>query len=146
MRKIGPAIVLVLFGLGGCASVGQNSGQPSLPSPQAESFGDYLSARLAASDHNTADAAKLYPDLWPTSQAARKAYSRDGLDVKRNRRRSVTASDKDDDAAAGPRSMTGPYKYRFIRERVIQRERALIIVSLLLALSIMKYPTFEAIP
>jgi hypothetical protein len=48
----------------------------------------------------SADAAKLYPDLWPTSQAARKAYSRDGLDVERNRRRSVT----------------GPYKYRYIRE------------------------------
>ncbi|HWY16926.1 MAG TPA: tetratricopeptide repeat protein [Rhizomicrobium sp.] len=60
MRTIGPTIVLVLFGLGGCASFGQNSGQPSQPSSQAESFGDYLSARLAASDHNMADAAKLY--------------------------------------------------------------------------------------
>ena len=47
----------------------------------------------------SADAAKVYPDLWPTSQAARKAYSRDGLDVARNRRRSVTTS----------------YEYRFIR-------------------------------
>ncbi|WP_370990932.1 hypothetical protein [Bradyrhizobium sp. DN5] len=64
----------------------------------------------------SADAAKLYPDLWPTSQAARKAYSRDGLDVERNRRRSVTAPDKDDGTAARPRSVTGPYKYRFIRE------------------------------
>jgi len=60
VQKIGPTIVLVLFGLGGCASVGQNSGQPWQPSSQAESFGDYLSARLAASDHNMADAAKLY--------------------------------------------------------------------------------------
>jgi putative DNA primase/helicase len=59
----------------------------------------------------SADAAKLYPDLWPTSQAARKAYSRDGLDVERNRRRSVTASYKDNGAAADPRSVTGPYKY-----------------------------------
>ena len=64
----------------------------------------------------SADAAKLYADLWPTSQAARKAYSRDGLDVERNRRRSVTASYKDDGNAAGARSVTGPYKYRFIRE------------------------------
>jgi putative DNA primase/helicase len=64
----------------------------------------------------SADAAKLYPDLWPTSQAARKAYSRDGLDVERNRRRSVTASYKDDGAGVAPRSVTGSYKYRFIRE------------------------------
>ncbi|SCB56054.1 putative DNA primase/helicase [Bradyrhizobium shewense] len=64
----------------------------------------------------SADAAKLYPDLWATSQAARKAYSRDGLDVERNRRRSVTASDKDDGTASRPRSVTGPYKYRYIRE------------------------------
>ncbi|MBR1300598.1 hypothetical protein [Bradyrhizobium sp. AUGA SZCCT0042] len=64
----------------------------------------------------SADAAKLYPDLWPTSQAARKAYSRDGLDVVNNRRRSVTASDKDDGVPASPRSVTGPYKYRYIRE------------------------------
>jgi hypothetical protein len=64
----------------------------------------------------SADAAKLYPDLWPTSQAARKAYSRDGLDVERNRRRSVTASYKDNGAAADPRSVTGPYKYIFIRK------------------------------
>src|ERR1700675_2002149 len=40
--------------------MGPNAGQPSQPSSQAESFGDYLSARLAASDHNMADAAKLY--------------------------------------------------------------------------------------
>ena len=30
-----------------------------------------------------ADAAKLYPDLWPTAQAAQKAYRRAGLDVER---------------------------------------------------------------
>jgi hypothetical protein len=64
----------------------------------------------------SADAAKLYPDLWPTSQAARKAYSRDGLDVERNRRRSVTESYKDDGSASSPRSVTGSYKYRYIRE------------------------------
>ena len=59
----------------------------------------------------SADAAKLYPDLWPRSQAARKAYSRDGLDVERNRRRSVTAPYKDEGTADGPRSVTFPYKY-----------------------------------
>ncbi|MGX9426275.1 MULTISPECIES: ATP-dependent DNA helicase [Bradyrhizobium] len=64
----------------------------------------------------SADAAKIYPDLWPTSQAARKAYSRDGLDVERNRRRSVTQSYKEDEAASSPRSVTGSYKYRFIRK------------------------------
>jgi len=64
----------------------------------------------------SADAAKLYPDLWPTSQAARKAYSRDGLDVARNRRSSVTASYKDDGTTAGARSVTGSYKYISIRE------------------------------
>ncbi len=40
----------------------------------------------------SADAARLYPDLWSTPQAARKAYSRDGLDVEHNRRRSVATA------------------------------------------------------
>jgi putative DNA primase/helicase len=48
----------------------------------------------------SADAAKLYPGLWPTAQAARKAYSRDRFDVAGNRRRSVT----------------NPYEYIYIRE------------------------------
>src|SRR5438093_1014672 len=65
---------------------------------------------------NAAYAEKLYPYLGPTSQAARKAYSRDGLDVARNRRSSVTASYKDDGNTAGARSVTGPYKYISIRE------------------------------
>jgi hypothetical protein len=46
-----------------------------------------------------ADAAKLYPDLWPTAQAAQKAYGRAGLDVERFQVRSRTSS----------------YKYTFIR-------------------------------
>jgi putative DNA primase/helicase len=64
----------------------------------------------------SADAAKLYPDLWPTAQAARKAYSRDGLDVERNRRRSVTEPYKDDDPTPNTRSVTGPYRYLSIRK------------------------------
>ena len=46
--------------LGACASVDLNPAPPSPQTAQAESFGDYLSARLAASDHNMADAARLY--------------------------------------------------------------------------------------
>src|SRR5215469_15045435 len=50
--------------LSACGSVGSSLGTDqasSAPqSSQAESFGDYLSARLAASDHNMADAARLY--------------------------------------------------------------------------------------
>ena len=47
------------------------------------------------------DAFKLYPGLWPTSQAARKAYQRDGLDVARNRRNGpIKAS-----------TVTSPYRY-----------------------------------
>jgi tetratricopeptide (TPR) repeat protein len=60
VQKIVPTIVLALFGLAGCASLGPNPGQPSRPTSQAKSFGDYLSARLAASDHNMVDAARLY--------------------------------------------------------------------------------------
>jgi len=46
----------------GSINVGRGTDQaPSAPqSAQAQSFGDYLSARLAASDHNMADAARLY--------------------------------------------------------------------------------------
>jgi putative DNA primase/helicase len=67
----------------------------------------------------SADAAKLYPDLLANAQSARKAYSRDGLDVQRNRRRSVTSPYKESAAAPGTpaeRSVTSPYKYISIRE------------------------------
>jgi tetratricopeptide (TPR) repeat protein len=40
--------------------IGGNQVPPAPQSAQAESFGNYLSARLAASDHNMADAARLY--------------------------------------------------------------------------------------
>ena len=40
----------------------------------------------------SADAVKLYPDLWPTAQAARQAYRRAGLDVERIHATCVTAS------------------------------------------------------
>lgn len=48
--------------LSACSSinVGTGAGQVPPPTAQAQSFGDYLSARLAASDHKMADAARLY--------------------------------------------------------------------------------------
>ncbi|HEX4078967.1 MAG TPA: tetratricopeptide repeat protein [Rhizomicrobium sp.] len=47
--------------LTGCASLVGNSSPPPPPqAAEAQSFGDYLAARLAASDHNMSDAAKLY--------------------------------------------------------------------------------------
>jgi putative DNA primase/helicase len=58
-----------------------------------------------------ADAAKLYPDLWPTAQAARKEYSRAGLDVERLHARCVTSPYKGDRS----RCVTCPYKDIFIR-------------------------------
>jgi hypothetical protein len=42
-----------------------------------------------------ADAAKLYPDLWPTAQAAQKAYWRAGLDVERIHARCRTSPGTD---------------------------------------------------
>ena len=60
MNKITLTVLFAMFGLGGCAGLGQYAGQSSQQPSQAESFGNYLSARLAASDHNMADAAKLY--------------------------------------------------------------------------------------
>jgi putative DNA primase/helicase len=51
------------------------------------------------------DAIKLYPGLWPTSQAARKAYHDDGLDVLRNRRNRPGKSN----------TVTSLYRYIFIR-------------------------------
>lgn len=59
MRKICPAMFLVAASLCGCATPGATP-PPSPQTAQAESFGDYLSAKLAASDHNMADAARLY--------------------------------------------------------------------------------------
>lgn len=48
--------------LSACTTLGLSSDQAPAPrqTAQAESFGDYLSARLAASDHNMTDAARLY--------------------------------------------------------------------------------------
>ena len=59
----------------------------------------------------SADAAKLYPELWSTAQAARKAYSRAMLDVERIHATCVTSPYK----GARPRCVTCPYKEIFIR-------------------------------
>jgi len=59
-----------------------------------------------------ADAAKLYPDLWPTAQAARKAYRRAGLDVERIHARCRTSPP---DGGTQARCRTCPYKDIFIR-------------------------------
>jgi putative DNA primase/helicase len=64
----------------------------------------------------SADAVKLYPDLWPTSQAARKEYSRAGFDVARIHATCVTSPDKADNAGARSRCVTCPYKDLFIRK------------------------------
>ena len=53
-------VFLAALGLGGCATLQKDPEQASQPVAQAESYGDYLSARLAASDHNMSDAARLY--------------------------------------------------------------------------------------
>jgi hypothetical protein len=60
-----------------------------------------------------ADAAKLYPDLWPTAQAAQKAYRRAGLDVERIHARCRTSPGTDGGTQA--RCRTCPYKDMFIR-------------------------------
>jgi hypothetical protein len=62
-----------------------------------------------------ADAAKLYPDLWPTAQAAQKAYRRAGLDVERIHARCRTSPYKGTDAGTQARCRTCPYKDIFIR-------------------------------
>ena len=62
-----------------------------------------------------ADAAKLYPDLWSTAQAAQKAYRRAGLDVERIHARCRTSPYKADDAGGRSRCRTCPYKDIFIR-------------------------------
>jgi len=63
-----------------------------------------------------ADAAKLYPDLWPTAQAARKEYSRAGFDVARIHATCVTAPRRAENAGARSRCVTCPYKDIFIRK------------------------------
>jgi hypothetical protein len=63
----------------------------------------------------SADAVKLYPDLWPTSQAARKEYSRAGLDVARIHATCV-APPHQANAGARSRCVTCPYKDIFIRK------------------------------
>jgi putative DNA primase/helicase len=62
-----------------------------------------------------ADATKLYPDLWPTAQAAQKAYRRAGLDVERIHARCRTSPYKGTDGGAQARCRTCPYKEIFIR-------------------------------
>jgi hypothetical protein len=64
----------------------------------------------------SADAVKLYPDLWPTAQAARKEYSRAGFDVARIHARCVTSPHEADDAGGRSRCVTCPYKDIFIRK------------------------------
>jgi hypothetical protein len=59
-----------------------------------------------------ADAAKLYPDLWPTAQAAQKAYRRAGLDVERIHARCRPSPP---DGGTQARCRTCPYKEIFIR-------------------------------
>ncbi|HEY3639308.1 MAG TPA: tetratricopeptide repeat protein [Rhizomicrobium sp.] len=60
MRKILPIYLAIAAGLSGCAGQGAAPQAEPQQTSQAESFGDYLAARLAASDHNVADAARLY--------------------------------------------------------------------------------------
>ncbi|HEY6579300.1 MAG TPA: tetratricopeptide repeat protein, partial [Rhizomicrobium sp.] len=60
MHRIVSILFVAGLGLGGCASLGGNPAPPPRQSAEAQSFGDYLAARLAASDHNMSDAAKLY--------------------------------------------------------------------------------------
>jgi tetratricopeptide (TPR) repeat protein len=60
VRNIFPVCILIAADLAGCASQGAIPQPEQQQSPQAQSFGDYLAARLAASDHNMVDAARLY--------------------------------------------------------------------------------------
>jgi tetratricopeptide (TPR) repeat protein len=50
----------VAIALCGCATTGSAPPSAQPQASEAQSFGDYLAARLAASDHNMADAARLY--------------------------------------------------------------------------------------
>jgi len=90
--------------LAGCGSMGIGINEEPTRTPQAaqaESFGDYLSARLAASDHNMADAARLY--------AASLAADPDNADIL-SRAFLYAAASGDVETAAG------------LAERVIQKE------------------------
>jgi tetratricopeptide (TPR) repeat protein len=60
VSKILPICMAIAAGLGGCATQTAVTPPATQQSSQSKSFGDYLAARLAASDHNMADAAKLY--------------------------------------------------------------------------------------
>lgn len=61
MRKFASILFCTVFGLGVSACAGlEGFSRPSGGGGEAASFGNYLSARLAASDHNMADAARLY--------------------------------------------------------------------------------------
>ena len=63
MHRVILLVCVACFSLAGCESIPfTGADRPFSPPPtaQAESFGDYLSARLAASDHNMADASRLY--------------------------------------------------------------------------------------
>jgi tetratricopeptide (TPR) repeat protein len=61
LRKFQAVLLSAVFGicLSGCSSVEEMS-QPHVGTAEAVGFGDYLSARLAASNHDMADAARLY--------------------------------------------------------------------------------------
>jgi tetratricopeptide (TPR) repeat protein len=60
VRKILPISVVIATALCGCAGQGPIPDQTPTQDVEAQSFGDYLAARLAASDHNMSDAARLY--------------------------------------------------------------------------------------
>lgn len=64
MQRAFLLVCVASFVVSGCGTIGIGAGPDQAPSSpqtaQAESFGDYLSARLAASDHNMGDAARLY--------------------------------------------------------------------------------------
>lgn len=63
MRKTSSVILSIFLGLGvgACADV-EGLARPNSGEHEAASFGTYLSARLAASNHNMADAARLYQE------------------------------------------------------------------------------------
>jgi tetratricopeptide (TPR) repeat protein len=60
VNKFSSICLVTAIALAGCASLGGNPAPPPQQSSEAQSFGDYLAARLAASNHNMSDAAKLY--------------------------------------------------------------------------------------
>jgi tetratricopeptide (TPR) repeat protein len=62
LRKFRTAVLCAALGLtlSACAGVKGIAGAPPKDSVEAEVYGNYLSARLAASNHDLADAARLY--------------------------------------------------------------------------------------